>query len=225
LTCEIFGSYNKSVSCTKMNSHFFILMPSYIIIFVSMMSTQCTAEKTMFHEEKFIDRSPRDFNPVGGIKPNIQCGKKTEVKEKQFKESSVKLHEKMKKDSFTETKVFLKSSNSKSSRNKRSFDEVESTNLLRSFEKGINDGGRWEYGLEEKYNEDQIDSIMGMLSYMVNVYNGFGRSNDESLYKDERESDVTGALYQEARNGFEISKRNSDFQNEIERKKIRFTLK
>ncbi len=190
-----------------------------------MMSTQCTAENTMFHEEECIGHSLSDCKTMGGTKPNIQCGKKIEVKEKQLKQSSDKSHKKLKEGSLTEIEVCLKSSNSKSSRNKRSFDQIEATNLLCSYEKGINDGGRWEIGLEEKYNEEQIDSIMGMLSYMVNAHNGVGRFNDEILYKDERESDVTGLLYQEACCGFKISKRNNDLRKEIESKKIKFTLR
>ena len=38
--------------------------------------------------------------------------------------------------------------------------------------------------MKDKYNEEQIDYIMGMLSYMVNAYNGLGRFNDETLYKE-----------------------------------------
>lgn len=123
--------------------------------------------------------------------PNIHCGRRTEVKEEKLEQSFDKLPGKLKKDCLTETKVYLRSSNSRGSHNERSYDEVAATNLLCNYEKTINDSGRWEFELEERYTEDQIDSIMGMLSYMENKYNGFGRSNDESLYKDERESDVT----------------------------------
>eukprot|EP00602_Paraphysomonas_sp_CaronLab_P010226 CAMPEP_0185018736 /NCGR_PEP_ID=MMETSP1103-20130426/1411_1 /TAXON_ID=36769 /ORGANISM="Paraphysomonas bandaiensis, Strain Caron Lab Isolate" /LENGTH=166 /DNA_ID=CAMNT_0027548687 /DNA_START=76 /DNA_END=573 /DNA_ORIENTATION=- len=164
---------------------------------------------------------------MGGTELNIQCGKKAIVEEEQFVQSLFKSPDKLKKGSLTEIKVSSNGSNSNSLHNKRSFEEVhvETTDLLYRFERGLNEEGEWEYELEKKYNEEQIDSIISMLSFLENEHSGFSRFNDKSLHKEERKADVTGQLYQEACRGFKISKRNIDLQNEINHKKILFTLK
>lgn len=100
-----------------------------------------------------------------------------------------------------------------------------SNDLIRSFEKGLNKEGEWELKLEKKYNDEQIISIMNMLSFLENEHNGFNHFNDKSLYEEERKADVTGLLYEEASRGFKISKKNIDMQNEIHNKKIMYTLK
>jgi hypothetical protein len=50
-------------------------------------------------------------------------------------------------------------------------------------------------------------SIIGMLSYLDNIERGFGHKNDEELFKSERKDDTTGRLYEEAKKGFEFSKK------------------
>lgn len=106
----------------------------------------------------------------------------------------------------------------------RLFNEAEAIVLLSKYEDAINIGNMWEIGLETRYDEDQIESIMGMLSYMENKYNGFGHRNDEWLYKENKNSDVTGQLYQEACHAFNNSKQVSDLRDEIQRKNIQFTF-
>lgn len=133
---------------------------------------------------------------MDGTKFNIKCGK---------------LPDKMKKGSLS---VFNVSSN-----------DSNSNDLIRSFEKGLNKEGEWELKLEKIYNDEQIVSIINMLTFLENEYNGFSRFNDKSLYEEERKADVAGLLYQEACRGFKISKRNIDLQNEIHNKKIMYSLK
>ena len=179
------------------------------------------------HEEKCIGHSLSDYKTMSGTELNIQCGKKIIVEEEQFVQSLIKSPDKLKKGSLTVIKVSSNGSNSNSSHCKRSFDEVnvETTDLLYSFEKGLNEEGEWEFYLEKKYNDEQIVSIMNMLSFFENEHNGFNRSNDKSLYEEERKTDVTGQLYREACRGFMIAKKNINLQNEIHNKKIRYTLK
>ena len=61
----------------------------------------------------------------------------------------------------------------------------------------------WELGLEGRYSEDELMSIMGMLSYMENIERGYGHLNDEAVFASERRS---GRLYEEAVRGFVLSK-------------------
>lgn len=192
-----------------------------------MTSTQRTVENTIFHEEECIGHSRSDCKTMGGTELNIQCGKKTTVEEEQFVLNLIKSPDKLKKGSLMVTKVSSNASNSNNLFYKRSFDEVnvETTHLIQSFENGLNKEGEWEIDLEKKYNDEQIISIMNMLSFLENEHNGFSRFNDKSLYEEERKMDVTGLLYREACRGFKISKRNINLQNEIHNKKLKYTLK
>ena len=158
---------------------------------------------------------------------STQCGKKTTVEEEQFVLNLIKSPDKLKKGSLMVTKVSSNVSNSNNLFYKRSFDEVnvETAHLIQSFENGLNKEGEWEIDLEKKYNDEQIISIMNMLSFLENEHNGYSRFNDKSLYEEERKMDVTGLLYREACRGFKISKRNINLQNEIHNKKIKYTLK
>lgn len=65
----------------------------------------------------------------------------------------------------------------------------------------------WELGLDDKYNEEQVLSIMGMLAYMENMERGFGHRNDQQLYESERNEDVDDKLFMEACIGFEFFKK------------------
>jgi hypothetical protein len=71
----------------------------------------------------------------------------------------------------------------------------------------MNVSAEWELGLETRYCEDDILTIMGMLGYLENIERGFGHLNDEALFKSERRADSTGELYDEAVRGFALSKK------------------
>jgi len=66
-------------------------------------------------------------------------------------------------------------------------------------------GSEWEISLEEKYNnEDEVLSILGMLSYHMNKEHGFGKRNDEIEYRSLRQKDKSGRWYEEALRGCEF---------------------
>lgn len=187
-----------------------------------MTSTQCTVEKTNFHEEKYIGRSLRDCETVGGTKPNIQYGKKTKVKDKKLTMTSKISHKKLKKYSSVGEEGCLHDLSTKSSVNKRSFDECEAMHVFRDFKLGFEEYRNWDLEVEKRYDEESADSIIGMLSYMENIYNGFGSRNDEELYKDERVADYDGTLYKEACRGFEYYKKYNDSRDMVKHKKIKY---
>ena len=59
----------------------------------------------------------------------------------------------------------------------------------------------WEISLERRYTEDEVVSIMNMLSYWDNKHRGYGKLNDEQLYQEERKEDVNNRLFDEAMRG------------------------
>ena len=71
------------------------------------------------------------------------------------------------------------------------------------------DATKWELGLDDKYNEEQVLTIIGILSYMENVERGFGHCNDQKLYNSERmeDADADNNLFAEACVGFAFSKK------------------
>jgi hypothetical protein len=65
----------------------------------------------------------------------------------------------------------------------------------------------WEIGLDSRYNEDDVISILNILSYWDNKRRGFGKGNDEELYEEEREADRSNILYEEAMYGLDLLER------------------
>ena len=82
-----------------------------------------------------------------------------------------------------------------------------SGNSLEDYKTAIKASADWEMYLNCHYDNEEVLSIMGMLSYLVNCERGFGHMNNEHLFKEERDNDTTGKLYEEALKGFEFSKR------------------
>lgn len=64
----------------------------------------------------------------------------------------------------------------------------------------------WEIDLDNRYTEEEVDSIMNMLSYWDNKRRGFGHKNDEELYMQERTDDINNILYEEAMYGLSLMK-------------------
>lgn len=62
----------------------------------------------------------------------------------------------------------------------------------------------WELGLDARYQEEEVISIMNMLSYMDNERRGYGKGNDEACYKEERGADNSNRLYDEAARGLDL---------------------
>ena len=62
----------------------------------------------------------------------------------------------------------------------------------------------WETGLKSRYTEDEVISIMNMLSYWDNKHRGYGKLNDEELYLEERKEDADNRLFEEAMRGLSL---------------------
>ena len=78
--------------------------------------------------------------------------------------------------------------------------ELKQTDLL-SKNTECNNATDWEISLDSRYNEDEVLSIMNILSYWDNKHRGYGNRNDEQLYREEREDDKNNILYDEAMRG------------------------
>lgn len=62
----------------------------------------------------------------------------------------------------------------------------------------------WENGLSRLYNEDEIISILNIVSCIENKRRGFGNKNDDECYREEREADKNNILYEEAIYGLKL---------------------
>ena len=62
----------------------------------------------------------------------------------------------------------------------------------------------WELSVESRYTEDEVVSIMNMLSYWDNKHRGYGKHNDEQLYLEERTEDADNRLFDEAMRGLSL---------------------
>jgi len=64
--------------------------------------------------------------------------------------------------------------------------------------------GEWENNLTKLYDEEEIISILNILSYLDNQRRGYGKLNDEECYTEERNADKNNRLYDEALRGLEL---------------------
>ena len=65
----------------------------------------------------------------------------------------------------------------------------------------------WEIGLDSLYNEDEVISILNIVSCIENKLRGFGNRNDDECYWEERKADKNNRLYEEAIYGLELLER------------------
>jgi hypothetical protein len=65
----------------------------------------------------------------------------------------------------------------------------------------------WEIGLDSLYNEDEVISILNIVSCIENKRRGFGNRNDDECYWEERKADKNNRLYEEALYGLELLER------------------
>lgn len=100
-----------------------------------------------------------------------------------------------------------KGSNFKDSRSKRKLDSTEEDEEEKEIKIAFDANVDWEINLESVYSEEEIISIINMLSYHTNVDNGFGRANDESLYRSEKRNDINGTLFDEAMRGLQLERK------------------
>jgi hypothetical protein len=83
----------------------------------------------------------------------------------------------------------------------------------------IKAAAEWEFGVEIKYCDDDILTIMGLLSYLENIELeniecGFGH-----LTEKERQEDSNGELYIEAMRGFSLSKKYIHLRKVLKRER------
>jgi len=62
----------------------------------------------------------------------------------------------------------------------------------------------WENKVETTYNEEDVLSIHGMISYFENIFNNYGKYNDENLFQSEINSPNGQNLLKEAKIGWEL---------------------
>lgn len=74
------------------------------------------------------------------------------------------------------------------------------------YEKSISETKKWKSNIYENYIKREQYLIFGMLAYLENIERGFGKYNDEKLYRNIRKNDTSGRLYAETLHGFQISK-------------------
>jgi hypothetical protein len=82
-------------------------------------------------------------------------------------------------------------------------EESKQTDLLTK-KTEYNNATEWEISLDNRYNEDEVLSIMNILSYWENKHRGYGKRNDEQIYREEREADKNNRLYEEAMRGLSL---------------------
>ena len=176
-----------------------------------MISIAFTAEKEASTEPLSTGHSLGGFTTMDGTNLNYPFGRKTTQIELKQKKTSRKSLKKSKRHFSVERKESSLRSKSNVMSNQRSFEEDLSPKGIKDLEdeyaavtKAAN---LWELDVEARYCEDEILSIMGMLSYLENIERGFGHLNDEALFKDERQADSDGKLYEEAVKGFEHFKK------------------
>ena len=66
---------------------------------------------------------------------------------------------------------------------------------------------KWQLQAKYRYKTKDYISIISMLCYFKNRENGFGHHNDEEHFQRLRQADKNDMLYNEALEGFELSKR------------------
>lgn len=67
--------------------------------------------------------------------------------------------------------------------------------------------GDWECGLDIQYTEDEVISILNLVSCLENKRRGFGGRSNDQCYREEREADKDNRLYEEALRGIELLER------------------
>jgi hypothetical protein len=156
---------------------------------------------------------------VDGTEANSQSGGKTEYRVKSRRKILKKWQKKLKVDSLKVNKVSSEDSMFRDTFNTQlldrqtlSHDSIEDIALAR------NAYEEWENRVEKAYNEDDILSIHGIISYLQNQHNGYGKSNDEDLYAEEVKGLHGQLLLEEARQGWALllasKKLRKEYQDE-----------
>lgn len=150
-------------------------------------------------EVQSINISPQDCVKADGSVLNIPSGKSFEQPAEVSGIISAQLPKRSKRDSSMESEEFLRHLNSKDLSKKLL---LGMENRKRKYE--YDNADDWEIGLDSRYTEDEIISILNIVSYWENRRYGFGHKNCEETYKDERENDKNNILFEEAMYGLEL---------------------
>lgn len=138
-----------------------------------------------YDQVQSVNISPQDCVQADGLVINVPCEKKCKP--------------------TAEGSEIISSPLPKTSKRDSSMKNEESIPLLkRKSTIEYDNADDWEIDLDNRYSEDEIISIINMMSYWINRRNGFGSKNCEETYKEERENDKDNILFGEAMYGFEL---------------------
>ncbi len=168
-------------------------------LYANTISIPSIVEIIMLTQDPSTDSSPPNCDQEAGSALNFRSGKSYKPRATKSKAIVTKLPMRSKSTSSMEIKAILEPLNLPN----EYMSEMENTSK-RMFEIEYDNARDWEFGLEDLFTEEQIMSIDNMLSYELNKRRGFGRINDEELYREERESDHEEKLYAEAMYGLEL---------------------
>lgn len=172
-------------------------------IFASMTSTLFIADSKVSTPAPCIDLCPRDSELEDGTELKALYGRRT--KQQEWKPSKIfkKLRTESKIGSSKEMEESSLSSNYSATSSKLSSaaDLRNGDNHLATL---MAKASEWEKSLDHIYNEEEVITIMNILSYHDNVFRGFGHLNDQGLYRDECRMDRSGKLFEEAMHGLEL---------------------
>ena len=165
-----------------------------------MISIPSIAEMKEFDQVQSINLSPPDCAQEDGPVLNFPSGKKCKPLAKKSRIISLQLPKRSKSDSSMGTKESLQPLNTSDLSDK----------LLSGVEKRkieYDNAKDWEIGLDSLYNEDEVISILNIVSCIENKRRGFGNRNDDECYWEERKADRNNRLYEEALYGLELLER------------------
>lgn len=160
-------------------------------------STPFIAEMKESDQTLSISLSPQDCGQEDGHVLNILFGKKLKPLAKKSKMISPQLLKISKSDFSMEIKESSQPSSTRDSPDKPLF-EVEKRKIE------YDNARDWEIGLDSRYSEDEVISILNIVSCMENKRRGFGNKNDDECLRDERKADTSNRLYEEAIYGLEL---------------------
>lgn len=160
-------------------------------------STPFIAEMKESDQTLSISLSPQDCGQEDGRVLNIPFGKQRKPLAKKSKMISPQLLKISKSDISIEIKESSQPSSTRDSSDKPLFD-VEKRKIE------YDSARDWEIGLDSRYSEDEVISILNIVSCMENKRRGFGNKSDDECLRDERKADTSNRLYEEAIYGLEL---------------------
>eukprot|EP01041_Mallomonas_annulata_P009647 gene9647-20050_t len=176
---------------------------------VNMISIPSSATTTISEPQICTSRLVENCWTEVRLGPRNPSGKRMAHPDKMSKSTSPKSRMNSKCSISTANAEYLEDLSTRDTRNKRSSDEVIFSNdtINAEYVLASQKANNWEAYVNGRYDEEDVLTIMGMLSYLDNIERGFGDLNDQLLFESERESDVHGILYKEAVEGSKLTKK------------------